>query len=115
MDSLSDCTYDRYARDITASQDYLEWKPFHLSPEISMSLLHFDRVVHKISDLYDDSHHQGMTVVDGMLVYEYTFEPLIPVPIPCWSTAQSLTYSRPNDVVMCMSNNSARNLIFGLR
>jgi hypothetical protein len=111
MDTRSDCTYDRYARDLTASQDYLLWKASYLNPDLSMSILNFDRVVCKISDIVDPSLSSGITVVAD--IYEYTFEPLIPVPIICWSTAQSLIYSRPNDILMCISNTDARNLIFG--
>jgi hypothetical protein len=114
MDSLSDCTYNRYAQDITVSPDYLVWKPFYLSPDVSMSLLKFDRVVCGISDVIEGPVSSYVNVVTDVNITEYTFEPLIPVPIPCWSTAQSLTYSRPNDIVMCMSNSEARNLIFGL-
>jgi hypothetical protein len=115
MDSLSDCTYNRYAQDIAASSDYFMWKAFYLSPDVSMSILNFDRVVCGISDVIEGPVSSYIKVVSDVAISEHTFEPLIPVPIVCWSTAQSLTYSRPNDIIMCMSNTDARNLIFGLK
>jgi hypothetical protein len=114
MDSLSDCTYNRYAHDITVSPDYFMWKPFYLKPDVSMSILGFDRVVCGVSDVIQGPMSSYIKVVNDMVIPEYTFEPLIPVPIVCWTTAQSLTYSRPNDIIMCMSNSDARNLIFAV-
>lgn len=112
-DSESACTYDEYAAEMVGIGDLSYWKPMLLSEPRSEELLGFKGGVCGLSDCHDGPVCVSIHIVNHMLIDEYTFEPLIPVPLDCWSTLSSLINPASNAIVLCLSNSESKNIIFG--